>query len=97
MQKDSKLLDDLARMAAGAAGGLVEMKREIEAMVSAQMEKLLARMRLVTREEFDAVEAMAAKARAEQERLRADLEQLRTRLDALEGSRAGNLREKASE
>jgi len=44
-------------------------RQEIEARLREQMERWLASMDLVTREEFDAVHTMAAKARAEQERL----------------------------
>jgi BMFP domain-containing protein YqiC len=54
------------------------MRTEIEARLRDQFERVLAGMDLVSREEFDAVKAMAAKARAEQEDLAA-------RLAALEG------------
>lgn len=77
MQKDNKFLDDMARLASGAAGGFMDMKRELESMVSAQLEKLLQKMNLVTKEEFDTVQGMLAKARAEQE-------EIKKRLDALE-------------
>ena len=53
------------------------MRGEIEARIRDQLERVLAGMDLVSREEFEAVKAMAAKAREEQEML------LR-RLDALE-------------
>jgi BMFP domain-containing protein YqiC len=77
MQKDNKFFEDIARVASGAAGGFMEMKREMESMVSAQLEKLLQKMNLVTKEEFDTVQAMLAKARAEQD-------EMKKRLDALE-------------
>ncbi len=77
MQKDNKFFDDFAKVATGAAGGLLDMKREVESLVSAQLEKLLQKMNLVTKEEFDTVQAMLAKARSEQE-------ELKKRLDALE-------------
>ena len=54
MQKDNKFFEDIARLAGGAAGGLLDMKREIEDMVGRQMEKLLQKMNLVTKEEFEA-------------------------------------------
>ena len=69
MQSKNRVLDDLARVANGAVSTLVGVKGEIEAMVRVQVERLLARFDLVERDEFDAVKAMAAKARAEQERL----------------------------
>lgn len=77
MQFDNKLLDDMAKMASGAAGSMLEMKRELEVMVGHQLEKLLQKMNLATREEVDALHGMLAKSREEQEKLKA-------RLDALE-------------
>ncbi len=69
MQTSNRLLDDLARVATGAAGALSGVRQEIEQIVRARMERFLADLDLVTREEFEAVEAMASKARSEQERL----------------------------
>ena len=83
MQTDNRLLDDLARMASGAVGALTGVRAEIEARVRDQLERILARMDLVTREEFEAVRAMAAKARAEQERLEAQIAILEARLESL--------------
>jgi len=70
MQKDNKFLDDIAKVATSAAGGLFEMKREIETMVSQQLEKLLQKMNLATREEVDTLHGMLAKSREEQENLK---------------------------
>jgi BMFP domain-containing protein YqiC len=67
MQTENRLLDDLARMAGGALDVAAGMRAEVEARLREQFETMLARMDLVTREEFDAVKAMAAKAREEQE------------------------------
>ena len=69
MQTSNRLLDDLARVATGAAGALSGVRQEIEQIVRARMERFLADLDLVTREEFEAVEAMASKARSEQEKL----------------------------
>ena len=71
MQTRNRILDDLARLAGGAAGTLAGVKEEAEALVRQRMEKLLTGMDLVAREEFEAVRDMAAKARAEQEKLEA--------------------------
>jgi BMFP domain-containing protein YqiC len=79
MQKDNKFFEDMARMATGAAGGFMDIKRDIEAMVSSQFEKLLQKMNLVTREEFDAVQGMLAKSRMEQEEIKKRLEKLEKR------------------
>jgi len=83
MQTDNPLLDDLARVASGALGALTGMRGEIEARVRDQLERVLARMEMVTREEFDAVRAMAAKARAEQEKLLERIAILEARVDSL--------------
>lgn len=74
MQKDSKLFEDFARMASSATGTLFDMKREVDGMIAAQMEKFMGRMNLVTRDEFEAVKLMAQKAREENEALRKELE-----------------------
>ena len=80
MQTENKILDDLARVATGALGALSGVREEVDAQLRQQFEKILDQMDLVTREEFEAVKAMAAKARAEQEALAA-------RVAALEGQR----------
>ena len=69
MQVDNRFLDDLARVANGAVGALSGVREEVEAMVRQRAERLLADMDLVSREEFEAVKAVAAKARLEQEAL----------------------------
>ncbi|MEK7244789.1 MAG: accessory factor UbiK family protein [Pseudomonadota bacterium] len=76
MQTRNRVLDDIAKVAGGAASVLAGVKDEIEALARARAERLLAAMELVTRDEFEAVRAMAVKARAEQERLAARLEAL---------------------
>lgn len=78
MQSRNRFFDDAARVAGGAAGTFAGIKREVDALVRQQLERMLAGMDLVPREEFDAVREMAAKARDEQERLAervAELEQ----------------------
>ncbi len=85
MQTENRLFDDLAKVAGGALSALTGVKTEVEALVRQQFERLLADMNLVTREEFDVVQGMAAKARAEQETLEARLVDLEARLAALEG------------
>jgi len=69
MQSQNRFLDDLARVAAGAMGTLSGVKSEVESRLREQFERVLAGMDLVTRDEFEAVKAMAAKARTEQEDL----------------------------
>lgn len=69
MQTENKFFDDFARLAGGAFNAFGAFKTELESQMRQQVEALLARMKLVTREEFEAVQAMAAKAREEQEAL----------------------------
>jgi BMFP domain-containing protein YqiC len=69
MQMQNRLLDDLARVASGALGAFTGMRSDVEARLKEQFERILGHMNLVTREEFDATRAMAAKARATQEAL----------------------------
>ena len=84
MQSQSRFFDDLARVAAGAAGALSGVRDEIEARARDQLERVLAGMDLVNREEFEATRAMAAKARDEQERLLRRVEELEARLATLQ-------------
>jgi BMFP domain-containing protein YqiC len=79
MQSQSRFFDDLARLAAGAAGAFSGVRSEVETRLREQLERLLSGMDLVDRDEFEAVKAMAAKARAEQESLAARLAALEAR------------------
>ena len=69
MQIDNRLLDDIARVAGGAVGALAGVRSEVEELVKQRLERLFAEMDLVPREDFEAVRAMAQKARLEQEAL----------------------------
>jgi BMFP domain-containing protein YqiC len=71
MQTNSRFFDDLSKLATGAMGAAAGLRTEIETMMKERMQRLLADMDLVTREEFEAVRAMAVKARTEQEALHA--------------------------
>jgi len=83
MQSQNRFFDDLAKVAAGAMGTLSGMKSEVESRVREQLERVLAGMDLVSRDEFEAVKAMAAKARSEQEDLERRVDELESRLAAL--------------
>jgi len=80
MQTDNPFLDGLAKLFTDAAGAAQSLRSEVELLVRQRMEKLVADMNLVSREEFDAVKAMAAKARAENESLAARVAALEARL-----------------
>ena len=80
MQGQNRFFDDVARVASGAVGAIAGVRGEIEARLRDQLERVLAGMDLVSREEFEAVKAMAAKAREEQEVLLLRIETLEARL-----------------
>ena len=69
MQSRNRIFDDLSRLADGAASTVAGIKGDIEGLVRNQLERLMADMDVVPREEFEAIKAVAAKARTEQERL----------------------------
>jgi BMFP domain-containing protein YqiC len=81
VQTQNKLLDDLARLTTGAAGALHGLKAEVEGVVRQKLDRLLAELDLVTREEFEAVKEMAIAARAETEALKARLKDLEEALE----------------
>jgi BMFP domain-containing protein YqiC len=96
MQTTNPLLDDLARLATGALGTLTGMRAEVEARLRDQFERVLSRMDLVTREEFEAVRTMASNARREQEILRQRLDELEMRLREMDAALALTARSAAA-
>lgn len=80
MQTRSRLFDDFAKVASGAATAVVGIKQEIESMVRQQVERLASELDLARRDELEAVKAMAAKARAEQDRLEQRINELEARI-----------------
>lgn len=79
-QTSGRLFDDLSRLITDAAGLAEGARREVETIVRAQFERLLAGMDVVSREEFAAVKEMAAKARSENEALAARVAALEAKL-----------------
>jgi BMFP domain-containing protein YqiC len=84
MQTSNRVLDDIARLANGMMGVAAGFRGEVEGMIKARLTAMLADANLVPREDFEAVRAMAAKARAEQEMLAAKVAALEVRVAALE-------------
>ncbi len=82
MQQDNRFFDDLSKLANGAVGTLSGMGRELEAMVRQRIEKYIGGLDMVSRDEFDAVKAMAEKARAENVALEARLAALEAKTNA---------------
>ncbi len=79
-QTRSRLFDDFSRLVSDAAGLAEGARREVETLAKSQLERLMAGMDFVSREEFDAVREMAALARAENEKLEARLAALEAKL-----------------
>lgn len=79
MQSENRFFDDLAKMVNGIAGTVAGAGREAEAAMRERAKEWVGSMDFVSREEFEAVKEMAAKARAEADALKA-------RLDKLEGA-----------
>ena len=77
MQNRNKILDDISQLVTNAMGVAQGAKDEAETAVKSLIDRWKADQNFVTREEFDAVRAMAQKAREENDALKA-------RLDALE-------------
>jgi BMFP domain-containing protein YqiC len=65
----NRVYEDFTRLVTDAAEMAQGVRREAETAIKSQLERLLATMDVVTREEFEAVKEMAAKARDENEKL----------------------------
>lgn len=76
MQSDNRIFDDLSKLLNGAAGTIAGIGREFESNARERAKEWMGGADFVTREEFDAVKAMAATAREEVELLKARLAEL---------------------
>jgi len=79
MQTRNKVLDDLSQLMTNAMGVAQGARTEAETAMKSLIDRWLAERDFVTREEFDAVRAMAQKAREENEALKARIEALEQR------------------
>lgn len=80
MQTENRLFDDFAKVMNGIAGTVAGMGREAEAGARARARDWIGGLDFVSRDEFEAVKAMAVAARDEADALRARLEALEARL-----------------
>lgn len=78
MQSENRIFDDLSKIINGAAGTVAGMSREFESNARERAREWIGGLDFVSREEFEAVKAMAAQAREQ-------VEALEARLAALEG------------
>ena len=81
MQTQTRIFDDLAKIINGAAGTIAGVGREAEASARERAKEWIGGLDFVSRDEFEAVKAMAAAARD-------DADALKARLDAFEGKAA---------
>jgi hypothetical protein len=78
----TRFFDELAKLMTNAAGAAQGVRREIDTLVKAQVERVLNDLDVVQREEFEAVRAMAQAAREDNERLAARLADLEAKIAA---------------
>lgn len=79
-QTSNRFYDEFARLMTEAAGVAQGVRREAGSVFRSQMERFVADLDLVKREEFDVVRDLASKARAENEKLAARVAELEARL-----------------
>ncbi|MFP4238485.1 accessory factor UbiK family protein [Rhodosalinus sp.] len=80
MQSRSKVFDDVSQLMTNAMGVAQGAREEAQTAMNSMIDRWLADRDFVTREEFDAVRAMAQKAREENEALKARIEALEAKL-----------------
>ncbi|MCL1513986.1 MULTISPECIES: accessory factor UbiK family protein [Acetobacteraceae] len=79
-----RFLDDLTGLAGTAFSAASGLREEVHTLIRSQINEMLFSLNLVRRDEFEAVQEMASRARAEQERTEQRLRELEARLDELE-------------
>jgi BMFP domain-containing protein YqiC len=75
-QTTGRFFDELGKLITDAAGAAQGVRKEVEGAVRGQAERILRDLDLVQREEFEAVKAMAQKARVENDRLKERIAEL---------------------
>lgn len=83
-QTTGRFFDEIGKLITDAAGAAEGVRKEVEGVVRTQAENVLRGLDVVQREEFEAVKAMAAKAREENDRLKARLAALEALVDELD-------------
>jgi BMFP domain-containing protein YqiC len=79
---NSRFFDELAKLMTNAAGAAQGVRKEVDTLVQAQVERVLNNLNVVKREEFDVVREMAEKARMENDKLAARIAELEAKLNA---------------
>jgi BMFP domain-containing protein YqiC len=79
MTQGSKIFDELGKLMNNAAGVADGVRREIETAVKSQLERLVADMDLVKREDYDALRELVQAQSAEIKELKAAVESLKSK------------------
>ena len=79
-QTTGRFFDEIGKLITDAAGAADGLRKELEGIVRAQAERVLRELDVVQREEFEAVKAMAQKAREENDRLKERIAKLEAAL-----------------
>lgn len=79
-QTSGRFFDELGKLLTDAVGAADGVRQEVEGVVRGQAERVLNELDVVQREEFEAVKAMAQKAREENERLKVRIAVLESKL-----------------
>ena len=93
MNDRPRFFDDLAGVAGGAFSALTGLRDEAEATIRARVDEAIRKLDLVRRDDLEAVQVLAANARAGQEIAQTKLAELERRLAALEGAAASATRD----
>ncbi len=81
----TRFFDELAKVISGAAGAAQGLRNELDALVKAQVDRLVADLELVRREDFEVVREMAGKARQECQALKVRIAELEAEIERLKG------------
>ncbi|ODA66938.1 Membrane fusogenic activity [Methyloligella halotolerans] len=84
-QTSGRFFDEIGKLMTDAAGAAQGVRKEMQNAVRGQVERVMAQIDVVKRDEFDAVKAMAQKAREENAQLRADITALEAVIAGLHG------------
>ncbi len=82
-QTTGRVFDEIARLMTDTAGALQGARGEVDNVMRSKAEKILRDLDIVQREEFEAVKAMALKAREENDELRAQIKTLQAQVASM--------------
>ena len=93
MASDNKFFEDMSRVANSAFGTILDFKKECDSFVQQGVDRAVGGFNMVSRDEYEAVKALAVKAREEQHKLEKRIIELEKKLGIAQGS---NSAQKAS-